>query len=85
MINFYNRFVPSAAAVLQPLTESLKGTEKLISWTSEMEAVFVKSKEALAHAAVHPQSEAQTSLTVDASDLAVGGVLEQRIMACGNL
>ena len=39
------------------------------------------SKEALAHAAllVHPQSEAQTSLTVDASDLAVGGVLEQRI------
>ena len=41
MINFYNRFVPSTAAVLQPLTESLKGKEKLISWTSRMEAAFV--------------------------------------------
>ena len=41
MINFYNRFVPSAAAVQQPLTEVLKGKEKLISWTSRMEAAFV--------------------------------------------
>ena len=81
MINFYNRFVPSAAEILQPLYDSLKQKEKLITWTSRMESAFTKSKEALARAAflVHPQREAQTSLTVDASDLAVGGVLQQCI------
>ena len=81
MMNFYNRFVPSAAEILQPLYASLQRKEKLIAWTTGMEAAFTKSKQALADATllVHPQKEAQTSLTVDASDLAVGGVLEQLI------
>ena len=42
---------------------------------------FEQTKEALAQATmlVHPHPEAPISLTVDASDIAVGGVLEQLI------
>ena len=81
MFNFYHRFVPSAAAILQPLFSAVSGKSKLVSWTSDMEAAFMTSKEVLANATmlVHPQSEAPTSLTVDASDIAVGAVLEQQI------
>ena len=79
MINFYNRFLPSVASTLQPLYESLDKQKKLITWTSTMDTAFKRSKEALASATllVHPQRDAPTSLTVDASDLAVGGVLQQ--------
>ena len=54
---------------------------KLLVWTSELDTVFKQSKEALANATmlVHPCHEAPTSLTVDASDVAVGAVLEQLI------
>lgn len=81
MFNFYHRFVPSAAALLQPLYIAVSGKSKLLSWTSDMEASFTKSKEVLANATmlVHPQGNAPTSLTVDASDIAVGAVLEQHI------
>ena len=81
MINFYHRFVPSAAAVMQPLFNATKGKTKLVKWTQDMETAFSKSKEALANATmlVHPRHDAQTSLTVDASDSAVGGVLEQLV------
>ena len=81
MINFYNRFVPSAAYLLQPLYEVLNQKGKLITWSAKMDTAFKRSKAALADATllVHPQYDAPTSLTVDASDLAVGGVLEQLI------
>jgi len=79
MVNFYHRFVPSAAAIMQPLYSAVTRKEKLLVWTSHMEAAFIRSKEALANAAMlrHPHSNAATALTVDASDTAVGAVLEQ--------
>ena len=54
---------------------------KLLVWTSKLDTAFKQSKEALANATmlVHPCHEAPTSLTVDASDVAVGAVLEQLI------
>ena len=54
---------------------------KLLVWTSELDTVFRQSKEALAKATmlVHPDHESPTSLTVDASDVAVVAVLEQLI------
>ena len=81
MVNFYHRFVPSAAALMQPLYKAIDMKHKLLVWTSELDAAFRQSKEALAKATmlVHPGHEAPTSLTVDASDVAVGAVLEQLI------
>ena len=81
MFNFYHRFVPSAASILQPLYSASSGKSKLVHWTSDMETAFTKSKKVLADATllVHPQNDAATSLTVDASDIAVGAVLEQQI------
>ena len=81
MVNFYHRFVPSAAALMQPLYKAIDMKHKLLVWTSELDKAFRESKEALAKATmlVHPGHEAPTSLTVDASDVAVGAVLEQLI------
>jgi transposase InsO family protein len=81
MVNFYHRFVPSAAAVMQPLYKALDGKQKLLVWTPELNKAFDASKDALANATllVHPCHDAPTSLTVDASDVAVGAVLEQQI------
>ena len=80
-VNFYHRFVPSAAALMQPLYKAIDVKRKLLVWTSELDMAFKQSKEALANATmlVHPCHEAPTSLTVDASDVAVGAVLEQLI------
>ena len=46
-----------------------------------MESAFSSTKLALANATmlVHPTVDSETALTVDASDQAIGGVLEQRI------
>ena len=81
MVNFYHRFVPSAANIMQPLYCTVSGKGKLVTWTPSMESAFDQSKDALAEATmlVHPHHDAPTALTVDASDLAVGAVLEQFI------
>ena len=81
MVTFYYRFVPSVAKIMQPLYTALKGTPNTLDWTQEMESAFSSTKLALANATilVHPTVNSETALTVDASDQAIGGVLEQRI------
>ena len=78
MVTFYHRFVPSAAKIMQPLYTALKGTPKTLNWTKEMESAFSSTKLALTNATmlVHPTVDSETALTVDALDLAIGGVLE---------
>ena len=82
MINFYHRFVPHVAEILVPMHTALAGRKRLASlvWTPEMENAFTASKNALADATllIHPVEDAPTSLTVDASIVAICGVLEQR-------
>ncbi|XP_078264112.1 uncharacterized protein LOC144598103 [Rhinoraja longicauda] len=79
MVAFYHRFLPSAAHIMRPLYELLAGKRKTVVWTDEAVTAFDGAKEALARAVllVHPREDAPTALTVDASELAVGGVLEQ--------
>ena len=50
-------------------------------WTDPMLSAFKRTKTSLARATMltHPRSDAETALTVDASDVALGGVLEQQI------
>ena len=83
MVNFYHHFVPAAAQLMQPLFAALTGKQKpaLLTWTAPMRAAFHATKQALADAAMlaHPHHDAATALTVDASDIALGGVLEQKV------
>ena len=88
MVNYYHRFIPHCAAKLTPLNNLLaaanEGHTRLspksnfdLKWNKNAESAFSESKQILANATllVHPDSTAQ--ITCDASDVAVGGVLQQ--------
>jgi Reverse transcriptase (RNA-dependent DNA polymerase) len=47
LLNFYRHFLPIAAAVLRPLTDSLKGTPKQLHWTPTLNAAFNAAKQLL--------------------------------------
>ena len=80
MVNFYRRFLPSAARVLKPLTDSLRGQQKeQLLWSTEMQAAFEAAKAAVCGAVelAHPEAGQELSLVVDASGTHVGAVLQQ--------
>lgn len=81
MINFYHRFLPGIARTLTPLYNSLKGKPKTLPWGPQQEAAFQKAKEALTKATTlaFPAPDAKLQLSTDASDTALGAVLEQLI------
>ncbi|GFR62129.1 Pol polyprotein [Elysia marginata] len=83
MINFYHRFIPQAASLLLPLHDALRKPQprQLIGWTTDMDHAFTSCKAALADATMpsHPKPNAPIALTTDASDQAVGAVLEQYV------
>ena len=80
MVNYYRRFIPKAANHLYGLFECLKGKPKMLEWTSTCQESFDAIKTALANATLlhHPRTNANLALTTDASDHAIGAVLEQR-------
>ena len=79
MINFYRQFLPGIAKVLRPLTDALIGSPKTILWTPEMQRAFRAAKDSLAQATmlVHPVSNAVLQLVTDASEKAIGVVIQQ--------
>ena len=84
LVNFYHRFVPGCASILQPLHDLLSPPptkDRRLSWTPEAISAFTRIKDALAEASLlcHPQLDAPTCILVDASDFAVGAVLQQQI------
>jgi hypothetical protein len=84
MVNFYYCFLPSAAALMRPLFRALAGKPKpsKFQWTDYMNSAFNATKEALAPARMlaFPQPEAELAPTCNASDFALGAVLEQRVL-----
>jgi RNase H-like domain found in reverse transcriptase len=83
IVNFYCRFVPGAASILLPLTEYLKGGRAgsaAVEWSEEMRAAFRAAKAAVATATTlaHPVARAELAPALDASDVHVGAVLQQR-------
>jgi hypothetical protein len=84
MVNFYRRFLPNFAQVIQPLNdavaESTRSKLKSIEWSEDCQAAFLAAKEALRSFRVlaHPSSTAPTELYTDASDLAIGAELRQQ-------
>ncbi|XP_064483070.1 uncharacterized protein LOC135395913 [Ornithodoros turicata] len=84
LINFYRRFIPHCAETLRPLEELLAGGKSNTSplpWTPTTDAAFTKIKGDLAQSTLlyHPQHDAPTVLMVDASNVAVGAVVQQQI------
>ena len=79
MVNFYRRFLPGAAQLMILLFEALTGKPKKLVWNDAMVKDFEDTKKAMAGATLltYPRQNAPTSLTTDASDLAVGAVLQQ--------
>jgi len=83
MINFYRRFISAAAKEQATLNDMLRGPKTKgktqISWTEEQEAAFTECKNSLGRATelAHPDPKAELILTTDASDTAIGAVIEQ--------
>ena len=87
MLNFYKRFIPRAAQTLSPLYDTSKcagmksSLQRPVDWTDEQVRAFRNSKSALARLAMlnHFVQGAPLAHTTDASDFAVGAVLEQQV------
>jgi len=81
IVNFYNRFLPGCAATMRLLNRLLQPKDKKIVLSVEEEKAFQQVKELVAGAALlsFPVENAPTRLCTDASDFAVGAVIEQRI------
>ena len=83
VINFYRRFMAHAAHKQNVLQKLIKGNKKndttKLVWNDEADAAFTKFKEDLANVAIlaHPSPHAKLALNVDASNHAIGGVLQQ--------
>ncbi len=78
MVNFYRRLLAKIAATLRPLTDLLRGNPKTLDWSTPTAEAFSAAKAALVAAVLlsHPAPGATLSLTVDALDSHVGGVLQ---------
>ena len=84
MLNFYRRFIPNAAKVQAQLNNLLTGNikgKKPVRWTPESIEAFTQSKKSLAEATllVHPDATAEMAVFTDASDFAIGAVLQQKV------
>ena len=80
MINYYRRFLPRAAHHLYHLFEALRNKPKVLKWDDNCQRSFEAIKSALIKATMlhHPRSDAHFAITSDASNYAIGAVLEQR-------
>ncbi|CAG9101291.1 unnamed protein product [Plutella xylostella] len=82
MINFYRRFMPQAAATQAPLNALLTGSVKAshpVNLTGDSLQAFEDCKSNLCSATLlaHPDCQAKLALITDASDVAMGAVLQQ--------
>jgi len=74
--------MPNAAETQAPLNDLLKGKVKgnyAITWTPEALQAFAKCKIQIAESALlaHPKAKANLSVTTNASDFAIGGIIQQ--------
>lgn len=85
MINYYRRCVPHAAQIQAPLNEYLKGARKKdkrkIDWNESSTEAFEACKNSIVSATRTSfiSTTAPLSLFTDASDTAIGAVLEQLV------
>ena len=88
IVNFYHRFIPKCSDIARPLYELLKVNNSkdksskhipVASWKKEHEDAFDELKKAIAGTTTlsYPSHETKTRLVTDASDKAIGAVMEQ--------
>lgn len=84
-LNFYHRFLKDAALHQTPLHELCKGKNKKdktpVIWSEDADRAFEKCKDSIVNATTlsYPKSCAEFSVMVDASDFAIGSVLQQNV------
>lgn len=84
MLNFYRRFIPNAAKLQAPLNSILQGPKLKGSHPVAMTSTLLKSfedcKASLSQATLlaHPDYSAELAIFTDASDSAIGAVLQQK-------
>ncbi|CAH8602890.1 unnamed protein product [Schistosoma mattheei] len=81
LINYYRRFIPNCAAILQPLTDALRGHTRTFRLSADAIQAFENAKRALNEKMmlVRRKNEAPLAVMTDASNLAVGAVLQQLV------
>lgn len=79
LVNFFRRFIRQCAQRLAPLTDALKGNPKKLSLSESAISAFNDIKDAISNKTrlVHLKPLAPLRLTTDASNVAVGALLEQ--------
>ena len=83
MINFYRKFIPQRAKILDPLNSLLQGVpagrNANLSWNEGASTEFEDIKVALSNATLlnDPHHDSSTALFVDASNKFGGAVLSQ--------
>ncbi|UYV74544.1 hypothetical protein LAZ67_12000082 [Cordylochernes scorpioides] len=81
LVNYYHRFIKNSSHILAPLYSLLKtkSPNASLNWTSDTLEAFQNIKNALAENTLlkYPQPNSTLSVMVDASNVAVGGVLQQ--------
>ena len=90
MVNYYNRFIPSCGTHLIPFYAQLRPEpgqavakpSRAIHWSEELQRAFDSLKHCLQNAAIlhHPAPGTRLAISVDASDVGVGAVLEQLVV-----
>ena len=86
LVNFYHHFLPHAADLLNPfhtlLPHSTQGTKSLM-WMEQAQSAFsaVKKGPGRCHPPLlsHPQPNAHLAIMSDASNIAIGAILQQHI------
>ena len=80
MLNYYHKFLPGIATVLEPLHKLLRKGQQW-SWEQPQQQAFQKAKELLqsAELLVHYDPKKRLILASDASDYGVGAVLSHRM------
>ena len=83
LVNFYHCFIPHCAHIVQPINKLLTAThaEKSLQWDEQSSQTFFTIKQAFANVSLlaHPQHDAPTDIMMDASDIAVGAVLQEKV------
>ena len=81
LINSYHRFIPHCAQLLHLLHALLSHTQtdNKLQWSDDSIAAFEQANAALTDATLlsHPKPDAVVAIMSDASDFAVGAVLQQ--------
>ena len=85
ILNFYWRFIPQAKSIQAPLHTALAGPKikgsQLVDWTPTTVQAFEDCKASLSRVTLlaHPDPYAPLTLFTDASDIAIGAALQERV------